>query len=105
MSILSKGILSRNVEKNPSGDKFWIDGVMTDSAIIDRENEIVDEESYDDVVNDIAKRTKDGRPLPIVIEHRRHDWPLPVGAVTEAWKDGSKLKFKGFISNSPIGQD
>lgn len=104
MSVLTKGLLSRTVKSDLSNNRFWIEGVLTDAGVIDRENEVVDESAFPEVISDIEQRTKDNRPLPIVIEHRRHDWPLPVGAVTKAWQNGTKLMFRGFISNSPIGQ-
>lgn len=83
---------------------FTIEGIMTDSSSIDLENEVIDRSAFPSVIEDINKRAIDGRPLPIVIEHRRQDWPLPVGGVIKAWDDNGKLRFKAVISDSPIGK-
>ncbi len=106
MGTLSRGILSRDVKKSTDIHEphFYIQGVMSDANVIDREHEVVDASSFGDVIENLNERAESGRPLPIVIEHRRQDFPLPIGSVVKAWQEGSKLMFKGKISNSPIGK-
>lgn len=100
--IFWDGIFNLEKASKDDGTTRVIRGYMSIPKV-DAENEIIDRAAYPDAINEVKKRMKSGRPVPLFIEHRRKELSLPVGSLIDAGEDSKGLWFKGMVAKGPIG--